>query len=771
MTSTNHTHETEQQRIDRVTYHIDQKAKKVIDRASSIKESVIQLRKDFWEDVTVNIDEPDDVIETQASIKQQAELLTQKEQSHGKLDDELKTLKRLRESPYFGRIDFREDTEQTPEPIYIGISSLMDSNDGDFLIYDWRAPISSLYYDYAPGEAQYDTMDETINGEITLKRQFIIRESILKGLFDTGVTIGDRLLQEILGANASTKMKSIVTTIQKEQNKIIRHKGHPYLIVQGAAGSGKTSAALQRVAYLMYQHRDILSAENIVLLSPNPLFSSYIANVLPELGETNVRQTTFHEYMENEVNHPFTIESPFEQMEYVMTETKQESQSSRMKNIDCKSNLHFKHVIDAYINHLNKQDMQFRNITFRDEILISKQQMHDYFYSLDDALSIPNKLELVAGWLLQEIRKQERHELDKDWVFEKTELLNKEDYQDAFDQVQKQTEDKTNETVHEENILRKKVVKRVFAPIKKKVNNYAFIRTAATYQMLFTHWTPDKSPENWEAICSFTTANLENNFLPWEDAAPYLYFQHCLLGTPHDQSVRYLVIDEAQDYAAFGFACIQHIFPNARMTLLGDVNQAIYRYMADDNPLIEAGPMRSSYKKITLTKSYRSTKQISEFTIPFSPSNERVEPFNREGNKPLLIRQNKEHFTETIMTETNNLRQNGLETIGIICKTQAESHHVAELLKDTIAFTQIDESTGHLPKGLLILPVYLAKGIEMDAVIIPDASKNKYTSEADRTLFYTACTRAMHALVMISTDEPSPFIKEAPQETYLEEER
>ncbi len=647
MTSTNnHTREEEQLRVDRVIHHIDQKAEKIIARASSIKESVIELRKDFWEDVTVNIDEPDDVIETQASIKQQAELLTQKEQSHGKLDDELKTLKRLRESPYFGRIDFHEDIEQTQEPIYIGIASLMDNSDEDFLVYDWRAPISSLYYDYSPGEAQYETMEETISGEITLKRQFIIQQGIINGMFDTGVTIGDRLLQEVLGNNASTKMKSIVATIQKEQNRIIRNKGNQYLIVQGAAGSGKTSAALQRIAYLMYAYRDILSADNIVLLSPNPLFSSYIANVLPELGETNVRQTTFLDFLENQIRHPFTIESPFEQMEYVMTRTNQQNDSIRMKNIDCKSDLSFMRLLDGFIDHLNTQDIQFRNITFRGEVLISKEQISDYFYSLDETITIPNKLELVARWLLQEIRDQQQNELDKDWVLEKTELLDKEDYQDAFYQAQKQAEHETNEVVHEESILRKEVIKRVFAPIKKKIKEYQFVHTSAAYQRLFTDWTPDEPPENWEAIRTYTTANLAENFLPWEDAAPYLYFQHRLLGTPHDRSVRYLVVDEAQDYAGFQFACIKHIFPNARMTLLGDINQAIYSYMADENPLVAASPEEASYEKITLTKSYRSTRQIAEFTIPFAPGNEMIEPFNREGNKPLLIQQDRSNLAK-----------------------------------------------------------------------------------------------------------------------------
>ncbi|TMN22967.1 RNA polymerase recycling motor HelD [Lentibacillus cibarius] len=769
MTSNNSTYDEEQQRVNHVIKTIDEKAEKTIDRSTSIKESVIELRKNFWEDVTVNIDEPDDVIETQASIKQQAELLTQKEQSHGKLDDELKTLKRLRESPYFGRIDFHEDTEQTAEPIYIGIASLMDGNNQDFLIYDWRAPISSLYYDYSPGEAQYETMEETINGEITLKRQFIIRQGLIKGMFDTGVTIGDRLLQEVLGNNASTKMKSIVATIQKEQNRIIRNKGNQYLVVQGAAGSGKTSAALQRIAYLMYAHRDILGPDNIVLLSPNPLFSSYIANVLPELGETNVRQTTFLDYLEDQIRHPFTIESPFEQMEYVMTE--KQDNAIRMQNIDCKSDLTFMRLIDAFIDHLNKQDIQFRNITFRGEVLISKEQIRDYFYSLDETITIPNKLELVAKWLLQEIREKQRNELDKDWVLEKTELLDKEDYQDAFHQSQEQAKHETNETVHEESILRKEVVKRVFAPIKKKIKAHQFVHAAATYQQLFTNWTPDDPPVNWEAIRTYTAGHLAENFLPWEDAAAYLYFQYRLLGTPLDRSVRYLVVDEAQDYAAFQFTLIKHIFPNARMTLLGDINQAIYSYMADENPLVSTGPGEASYEKITLTKSYRSTRQIAEFTIPFAPGSERIEPFNREGNKPLLIRENKEHLAETLAAETNRLYENGSETIGIICKTQEESNQVANLLKDKIAFTQIDESTGNFSKGLLILPVYLAKGIEMDAVIIPDASADKYDNETDRTLFYTACTRAMHELVMVSAGDPAPFISEAPQETYREEQR
>lgn len=761
----------EQHRVDNVIHEINCKAEKLYSRASGLKESVIELRKNFWEDVTINLDEPDDVIETQASIKQQAELLSQKENIHGKVDEELKTLKKLKNSPYFGRIDFTEDTEDEAEQIYIGISSLTDRNEEDFLIYDWRAPISSLYYDYSPGEAAYETVEGTITGDISLKRQFIIKQGVIKGMFDTGVTIGDRLLQQALGNNASTKMKSIVATIQEEQNKIIRNKGNKILVVQGVAGSGKTSAALQRIAYLMYQYRDILNANNIVLLSPNPLFTSYIANVLPELGETNVRQSTFLDYLKSGIGNKLKIESPFEQMEYLLTGSIDGEYAIRMKNIEFKSSLEFKYLIDTFMSYLNKQDIQFKNVAFQKQILISKKQISDYFYSLDDGIAIPNKMELVSKWLLKKIRQQQKHEKNKDWVMEKIELLDKEEYLKAFYESQSWTDYGENESSIEEDILRREIVKRAFSNIKKKIRRFEFVNVFATYQILFSEWTPEETPDDWEEICEQTAANLSSKLVTWEDAAPYLYFQGLLTGDHYDRAVRHLVIDEAQDYTAFQFAYIQHLFPYARMTLLGDINQAIYTYTAKKNPLM-LGKQQETYEKITLTKSYRSTQQIVEFTKHFAPGGEVIEPFNRKGTVPKLIRLNRQaDLAETIITCANDLKENGHQTIGIICKTSHESDMIFNLLKDKLTLKQIDEETYSFQKGLLVLPVYLAKGIEVDTVIIPDASEMQYASESNRTLFYTACTRAMHELMMITASEPSPFIKEAPQDKYTLETR
>lgn len=750
----------EQQRVEKVMEEIYKKEEKLLSKTSELKDSVIDLRKTFWDDVTVNLDEPDDVIETEASIKQQAELLAQKEKIHGSMAKELQTLKQLKNSPYFGRIDFKEDDEKTAEQLYIGISSLMDREEKDFLIYDWRAPISSLYYDYTLGKAAYQTLDGLVIGNISLKRQFIIRNGEIKGMFDTGLTIGDQLLQEALGNNASSTMKSIVATIQKEQNKIIRNEKSKLLLVQGVAGSGKTSAALQRIAYLMYRYRSELTPENVVLFSPNPLFTSYINNVLPELGETNVKQLTFFDYLQDKVGEAMSIESPFAQMEYLLTYQEDANRHFRLNNIKYKSTIAYKHLLDAYIADLHAEGVQFKNISFRKRILIPKEKVKEYFYTMDPNISLPNRIELTVKWLLKELYQFQREELNKDWVEEKIGLLDKAAYVKAYYEAQEQDGDSA---VDEELILRKVVVAKMFDSLKRQIKQLAFVNVLATYKRFYTCWESDELPEDWTSFSSQTASNLSKNFLNWEDAAPYAYFKSQLLGDETDRAVRHLFVDEAQDLSEFQFAYIKHMFPYTSMTLLGDINQAINVHTSRDNPLQAMG--EDNTERITLTKSYRSTKQIVEFTTCFAPGKEVIEPFERQGNKPKLLYLNKTE-KEVLLTSVNELLKIGYETIAFICKTKNECEAIYNLLSPSISVTRVDEETYSFKKGILIIPVYLAKGIEFDAVIIPDASTNHYT-ESDRTVFYTACTRAMHELVMVTAAEPCLFIHEAKTDTYV----
>ncbi|MED0857894.1 RNA polymerase recycling motor HelD, partial [Bacillus pseudomycoides] len=430
----------EQHRVKEVVGKIEKHIDTLEQYTSAATKDVVQIRKHFWDDVTVNVDNTEEAIETAASIKQQAELLSEREQSHRHAYNQLKGLQRLQQSPYFGRVDFLEDGEKSEDAIYLGIHSFYDEQTEQFLVYDWRAPISSLYYDYSVGRAKYEAPNDTISGEMTLKRQYVIRNGRIVSMFDTGVTIGDKLLQEVLGNNANTQMKSIVSTIQKEQNQIIRNEKSRLLVVQGAAGSGKTSAALQRVAYLLYRYRETLHADQIVLFSPNSMFNSYVSTVLPELGEDNMKQTTFQEYLERHIDKKFELEDPFTQMEYVLTRMEEKSYKTRLEGIRYKASSDFIEVVDQYVSYLKREGMLFKDIKFRGEVLISKEQIKEQFYKFDPSIRIPNRIKLISEWLLKELKEQEKIERKKLWVEEEVQLLDKETYAKVHQKLQKRQE-------------------------------------------------------------------------------------------------------------------------------------------------------------------------------------------------------------------------------------------------------------------------------------------------------------------------------------------
>ncbi len=310
----------EKQHLEDSLNIIVHKIKELEHKEKGFKENAVALKKSFWNDVRVNLDTAEDVDETFFAIKQQAELLSDSELAQERAIRNVKVYERLQQSPYFARIDFVQDGQQDPLKIYIGVATLLDEQDENIVIFDWRAPISSMYYDYTPGDASYETLGEEIHGEMLLKRQFIIKNGQLQSMFNTGLTIGDDLLLDILAQNANEHIRSIVATIQAEQNKIIRHVNSRYLIVEGVAGSGKTAVALQRVAYLLYRYRDEMTADQILLITPNQLFNQYVHSVLPDLGEDNMQQLTFIEYAEKRLGKQFQLEYPYEQLEELLTE-------------------------------------------------------------------------------------------------------------------------------------------------------------------------------------------------------------------------------------------------------------------------------------------------------------------------------------------------------------------------------------------------------------------------------------------------------------------
>ncbi len=751
----------EQNRINFVRKEIDEKLNLMEQDIHNIGGDVGQLRSTFWEDVTVNLDEPDDVIETFTSIKQQAELLGERERTYGQIHQQQKVLQKLKDSPYFGRIDFDEEGEGT-EAIYIGIASFMDKQNEEFYIYDWRAPISSVYYDYSPGPASYQTPGGKIDGELLLKRQFIIRDGKLISLFDTGVTIGDELLLEVLGNNANSMMKSIVATIQKEQNQIIRNEKSRYLLVQGVAGSGKTSAALQRVAYLLYKHRDTLKSDNIMLFSPNPLFNSYVSTVLPELGEENMRQSTFYEYLQSRIGKSYQVEDSFSQLEYLLTETDSVKKESRLKSIQFKSSVEFKKLIDEYLEGLHKDGVVFKDIIFRNKVFISSEELMRKFYEIDSHISIPNRMHLLIDWAQKEMKKHAKAERKQSWVDEEMELMDKEEYLEAFHAVQK--EEDFDYFDQEEKFLRKIIVNKYFKSIYSAVKKLRFIDMAAMYRGVFELSCPNALTEDeWRKIGEQTIENLQKKVLSYEDGTPFAYLKDKLEGKKSPSGIRQVFIDEAQDYSDFQINYLKELFPYSKMTLLGDINQAIYAH--EHNEIVANGE-QEDVESIVLMKSYRSTKEIIEFTRGLAVNGDEIEPFNRHGEKPNVVSVvNPTKKIDDLLTRIEDWKGNGYKTIAIICKTIKESSEVYEMLKGKLDVRFIQKGTTSYEKGISVIPAYLAKGIEFDGVILYNASN--YQGELEKELFYTACTRAMHALSMYIEDRKmNPYFERIKEDTY-----
>lgn len=865
----------ERQRLAYVAGKIEERLEKVKQITEARQLDTEEIRRNFWDNVTVNLTNDTERIETFTSIQQEARVLAEQERSEQEARRQYATLLRLADSPYFGRVDFQEDGESTAERIYIGLASLVEPDGETFLIYDWRAPISSLFYDHSPGQASYETPSGTITGTMQLKRQYVIRGGQLQHMFDTDVTIGDSLLQQALSQAASSQMKSIVATIQREQNRIIRDEKHRLLIVQGAAGSGKTSAALQRVAYLLYRYRGSLTADQIVLFSPNPLFSSYISHVLPELGEANMRQSTFQEYLQKRLRKlRLDIEDLYDQTEYLLSQRDGKQTQVRAAAIRYKASPQFFAGMNAYVKYLENAGMKFRSIRFRGRVIVSAEEMSAIFYSEElKKYELSERLEQWRKRVAMLVREAEKLERRKKWVSEAIDLLDDDAYRTAFEtmlQLGRSKGDTFDDDRKERAILRKMVVHEQFAPIRKRLNSGLYIDYVAIYRQLFSmadqmrEWSGSELPEEWHDFDALIEESLANKRLWYEDATPILYLKEAIEGFPENENdVRHVLVDEAQDYSPFQFAVLRQLFPRARLTVLGDLNQAIYLQTADMDGFSELAKLfapndEQSTAVVKLLRSYRSTKPIVELSKQLLPAAADVVPFEREGKPPVFVavgggvaagdvgaaaigrnaatlgddaaasggdvvavtgdpevanvasgvgaaeagegasedgssgiaadtdgaaeagegaseegvsgiaadtdgaaeagnvihRADRSGYDHAKHSEAVSLccewigkwQEAGYQSIGLITYSAEEAQTVGAMLEGHLEFNVVTTETTSLESGVSVIPSYLAKGIEFDAVLIWNASRY---GEEDRKLLYTAVTRAMHELVVL----------------------
>lgn len=598
-----------------------------------------------------------------------------------------KRLTKILAIPYFGRIDFLEKKENSKVmPTYIGIHTFYDPESRATLIHDWRAPVSSMFYDHELGEAGYRSPSGEIKGEISLKRQYRIRGGKMEFMIESALTVHDDILQKELSSNVDDKMKNIVATIQREQNQIIRNEDIRTLIIQGVAGSGKTSIALHRIAYLLYTFRDSISSKDILIISPNKVFSDYISNVLPELGEETVPETSMEQILSGVLEHKYKYQTYFG----LVNELLEKPSSSLIDRIAYKASFGFISELDKFILHIENTYFKAADVKLTKYITIPAPFIEEQYLRFN-RYPIRRRFDAMADYMLDMLK-----------------------IQYAF-----------TVTTAGRNLL-KKEIRLMFAG-----NN-----DIQVYKDFFK-WT--NNPGMFKMRKGHT--------LEYSDSAPLAYLHLALEGNGNQPfRVKHLLIDEMQDYSPIQYKVIQKLFP-CRKTVLGDAGQSVNPYGSSTAETIQKSLTASEIMK--LCKSYRSTFEITDFAQKIHPNAE-LEPVARHGEKPQILQFGSAvEELSGIMGLISTYRKSGYKSLGIICKTEQQAREMADVLKsyaNDISFLSSQSSA--FVQGIVITSAHMAKGLEFDEVIIPQTDERNYRSEIDKSMLYVAVTRAMHRLTL-----------------------
>ncbi len=699
-------------------------------------------------EIKIKISSDESAWETSGYLRQQEQALMIDSQLLVQKKNRQKTLEKMVTAPYFGRIDFKDKWSETAEAtqvIYLGIGSL--KNKEDYLIYDWRAPIATLYYEGTIGQSDYETADGKQEVSLLLKRQFIIEAGKIQTMADTSATIGDNVLLEVLSGEADTHMKPIVSTIQEEQNKIIRDIVHPVIFIQGVAGSGKTSVLLQRIAFLLYHFRQHLNADEILLFSPNHLFSEYISNVLPSLGEENIQRLSFSEYLKADLP---TLKIQKNQVEL--------SPFPAIKQF--KEDFQLIELLREYEISLQEKGLQFRPISLNGEVLLTKKLLRGLFRQTDRRLPLLNRLEGTKQLLLNWIDRQKEIDLKSEWVEQEVELLSEK----VLGQAEKDHQE--NDFYSSDKIkaeLARGLVEKRYRPLIKKIQRFGFIHFKRQYLHFMTK-IPELvdlsaqsfSTEEWKHSIADLRVAFQNKKIPAEDAPLYVLLKKNLTGGKAKKNYRYIFIDEIQDYSAVQLALIVELYPTAKITLSGDYNQNIY----GKNLLIAQLTMifKRTAQHYLLKTSYRSTKEITEFNGALLGENFAQISYGRKGPKPQIMVENSTVLKKWLV---NNLENNPRKCI-ITAKTFAECQRLYDYLREKITLQFISDEDVRIHQDILIVPADYIKGLEFDEVIVWVGETIADSSKVDQHILYTMCSRAMHKLTVLSCQKKS-FITKIPQ--------
>lgn len=615
-------------------------------------------------------------------------------------DDQARRSRQMLLKPFFARVDFREDGESAPEKIVIGLYSLKDEN-GDILVHDWRAPISGLYYDALPGRCSYNCPDGEIPGEMSLKRQYRMENGKLQYYVDTTFSIDDTLLLDILSQNVSGQMHGIVNTIQQEQNRAIRFEDAKIVSIVGSAGSGKTSVAMHRAAYLMYRRRETLHADRVMILSPSPVFSEYISTVLPELGEENTRTETLHAIVESILGRH--VEHPLTQVGQLLSEL-----PLRRASVEWKYSAEFLQAATAAIRHFADHGPRFEDLMLKDMVMISAAELTRMYEEELRALTPAQRLQRMSLRLDSMVDSLERS------------LRYRYEEQYSKDYSGKKLQFMVNMAVAQ-----------YLQPLRADIRRI----TQASPETILADILSN-APED---VRTAFAENREAHITWWEDAIFQALFSVSLGFAAPDKRMRHLLIDEAQDYPEAALTLLRRYFPRAEVTILGDPKQRTCPGMPACDPARWSEAMDASDAPVLrLNRSYRSTLEINRFVNALTGDTV-SDSFGRHGAAPRFIGDD----AASISAAVASMREAGLNTIAILTRTPQMAQRLSRHLKD-IYLLDSDDNHAYETGDTVLCCYHMAKGMEFDGVIViwPDAE----LTDGERRRLYTAGTRALHRL-------------------------
>ena len=623
----------------------------------------------FWENYTEFDEYGYEMFDNKMALKTR---LTQQEE----YKRDKKRYEKMTDAPYFGRVDFCYEGEDEPEVYYIGVGNLTENHGAGAYVYDWRAPVSGLFYDYDKGKAEFLAPMGRIRGEITRKRQYKIREGKLIFALETDMNIDDEILQQALSENADSKLKSIVTTIQKEQNSIIRDVKHRMMVVQGCAGSGKTSVALHRIAYLLYHNRESLKAAQVLVLSPNSIFGDYISRILPELGEENICEMTLDDYAYRELQSLGEAQDKYDELEAVL-------HGRNPEVADYKQSKDYVQELDLFLMQQEWENVEIRDFKYK-KIFCPEETISKFFYEKYCDVPMLARLGKIAEYLIDEQETVQNRDMEEE---EKQKILEK--------------------------------INRMYVTIDPLELYNRFLAESGREEQL-----------------------ISGAEIPYEDVYPLLYLKYSMNELPKRRKVKHVVIDEMQDYSYLQYRILQKLF-DCPMTILGDRKQTMGETQRNVMKFLPEIFGKEIFY-IDMKKSYRSTCEIMEYANQIVPENSDTEYVHRHGEHPCEEQvRTEEELYEHLIDELKNNRV--YQTQGILCLTQEEADKIhAGLTQRGVQADRLTKDSMKFHAGISIMPFYLAKGLEFDAVYIPHVQQ--YQSPLEKQALYINVTRALHQL-------------------------